>query len=320
MNLFLKGCLAAGVALTTIGSMMTAFDYARTLRRANTPVTEADIPSERGQEQQPQAPQILAEASTEALDNRQNVFSSAKGPLLSQQELSGLRDIEIELSGGSLQVSTGDAPGLWVGEKLLPHLQYAREGDTLTVKDTLDRKWWKEIHSREPAYTVRLVLPRQEQAEIALTCGIGEASIAGLAAENLLINAGAGDVHLTDLSAGELTLSCGAGQLTANGMYTTKKAEIDCGIGELALSGDLRGEVAVKGGIGEVKLRLSASEEEYSITAEAGIGEVKIGGRSVSMLSGSFSRQREDAENSLDISCGIGEIDIRFSEDNDKSF
>lgn len=324
MNLFLKGCLIAGIALTAAGSVITAFDYAHTLQKASPATTDygvpISIPEERTQVPQPQAPQIPAEVSAEALSETPDVFSSAKGSLLTGQELSGLEAIEVELSGGELQISTGDAPGLWAGEKLLPHLKYARHGDTLVIEDTHDRKWWQGMHNEDQDVSVRLVLPEQEFSRIALSCGIGEADISGLSAKELTISAGAGDVGLRNLSAGAFTLYCGAGELTAKGIKTTQGAQINCGIGELTLSGDLLGEVEVKGGIGEVQLLLSANEEDYSITAEAGIGEVRIGGRSVSMLSGSFSRQRENAENSLDISCGIGEIDVRFSEDNAKSF
>ena len=288
MNFFLKGCLVTGVALVAVGSAVTAFDYARTLWGARSSAS-------------PQAVQELEEMRGAALEGAK------------------LRSLDIELSGGRLQLSAGEEVMLQVGEKLQPHIKYEQKGDSLFLRDTLNEKWWKRVHDWEDTdYAITLVLPEGEYERVYISLGCGEGYIQGLTADSLTVYSGAGDMYLKEISAQDIELSGGVGEFTAYALSSSRSVDIGCGVGTFTLAGDLRGDISVSGGIGEMSLRLAGEEEEYSVFASAGVGSVRVGSRTVSMLSGGIEEERKNAENRLDISCGVGEIDVQFSEDIDK--
>ncbi|MCI8441590.1 MAG: DUF4097 domain-containing protein [Provencibacterium sp.] len=292
MNIFLKGCLIAGVAMVAVGAAITAFDYTRTLREARQPTAAKETLQEPEQMQG-------------------GVF-----------EISGtLQKLDIELSGGRLQLLQGEEASLQIGKKLQPYMRCEQQEDTLILRDTLNEKWWKSFHDwGDTGYMVTLVLPKEGYESVHVSLGVGEGNLQGLTADKLTVYSGAAEMCLQEISAGDLEISSGAGEVSAYGIYTTRSADIGCGVGEFSLAGDLRGKVFISGGIGEMSLQLAGAQEDYSISANSGIGQVSVGGETVSMFTGGIKQERENAENRLDISCGVGEIDIRFSEDINKSF
>ncbi|MCI8624348.1 MAG: DUF4097 domain-containing protein [Provencibacterium sp.] len=282
MNGFLKGCLAAGVGLIAIGSVVTAFDYARTLRNA---------------------PRTAAEGLASVLEESRE----------------GLKNLDLNLSGADLEITAGETLSLQVGEKLQPYFQYELKGDTLRCWDTLGKNWWRK-RSLGEGYDVSLVLPKAVYETVTVQLGVGSGELRGLETEIFSAASGAGEIQLWDIRAEETELSCGAGTFTGRRVYSSRRTEINCGVGEFDLSGDLRGNVLVSGGVGEARLRLAGAEEEYSVLAEAGIGSVQVGSRETSMMGGKLEMERENAENRLELLCGVGQIDVQFSEDIDQDF
>ena len=81
------------------------------------------------------------------------------------------------------------------------------------------------------------------------------------------------------------------------------------GAGELTLKSRIEGQSRLDYGIGETKLTLLGSREDYKIEIDKGIGEARLEGKSM----------QDDSvygagENRIEIDGGIGEINIDFSE------
>lgn len=141
------------------------------------------------------------------------------------------------------------------------------------------------------------------------------------------INIGAGKLTADAINAKELSLDIGAGETVINSLNVTDEAEIDggagsiriesgninnldadTGMGEFILRARLTGSSKIDHDIGEADISLVGNESDYAVTLDKGIGEARIDGKSVS--SGDYG----NGASSIDIDCGIGEINVNFVE------
>ncbi len=151
----------------------------------------------------------------------------------------------------------------------------------------------------------------------------------GFVFDNAVIETGAGTVEIDALSAEVLKLSLGAGEATVRNLNANLRADIDGGAGELKIDGGrlcnlrldmgvgaltiasrIEGQSRLKYGIGETRLTLLGSREDYKIEVGSGIGKARIEGETVG----------EDSvygtgENRIEIGGGIGSITVEFSGD-----
>lgn len=142
------------------------------------------------------------------------------------------------------------------------------------------------------------------------------------------ISAGAGDIHIESLICDNLDLDLGAGQVIVDSIRVNKDANIDGGAGEITVAdGDitnadislgvgkaeiisrLRGNSTVEAGVGDTKLTLRGEKENYTITAETGIGDFRVDGERVS-----DGEIIGDGENIVEIEGGIGAVRVLFEE------
>lgn len=140
------------------------------------------------------------------------------------------------------------------------------------------------------------------------------------------ILAGAGQLKIDTILTEKLDLELGAGNAEIEELVVNKKASIDGGVGKFEIkSGTIHNldvelgvgktEITAKllesstleAGVGELKLNLIGSEDDYKIYAEKGIGAITIDGDGIKNES-----TIGDGENTIDIEGGIGSINIKF--------
>ncbi|MBQ9692875.1 MAG: DUF4097 family beta strand repeat protein [Clostridia bacterium] len=145
--------------------------------------------------------------------------------------------------------------------------------------------------------------------------------------DSVSIEAGAGNILIESLRAKQFSLDIGAGNFEAQYLEITKAAninggvgkiavsdgkindlDIDLGIGETVLNVDLTGESDIDTGMGELRLTLKRDKTEYTASIDKGIGSVTYDGVSVS----GGSKLGEGA-NKLDIDGGVGSINVSFN-------
>ena len=143
---------------------------------------------------------------------------------------------------------------------------------------------------------------------------------------NLHVDVGAGKIQIKDVSIMEFNLDTGATDTNIQNLTITSKAEIDAGTGEIIINnsnisnldidagvgnleynGCLNGISDIDCGVGNVEFNLEGTEDLYKITAEKGIGELKINGNK---LSG--TQTVGNGTNIVKISGGIGSIAITY--------
>lgn len=116
-----------------------------------------------------------------------------------------------------------------------------------------------------------------------------------------------------NFSFAEFELEVGAGEATVDGVIANE-ASIDVGAGKASITKLNAKEVDASAGVGELYLEVVGKKEDYSYNLECGIGELKVGDETYSGLGGERTIQNKDAEHFLDAECGIGKMQIDFTE------
>ena len=137
------------------------------------------------------------------------------------------------------------------------------------------------------------------------------------------ISSGVGKLQINDLSADSLTLSSGVGEITGNNLSSQKTSistgtgsikltdcdfndlDLDNGVGEFELNGKITGDTDIDGGVGEIKINIDGNAEDYFFKSDTGVGGIRLNGKKMGEETGN-----NNAPNKIDISGGVGEIDI----------
>lgn len=140
------------------------------------------------------------------------------------------------------------------------------------------------------------------------------------------LETGASNISGELLNTQYLELDIGAGLITLDELNVTKKAEIDCGAGELVLKGgtlhnldfslgvgsadicaELKSNADIESGVGELKLNLTDSKDNYTFNVETGIGSISYDGASVK-----GDTRLGNGETRVKLEGGVGSVEIAF--------
>lgn len=90
------------------------------------------------------------------------------------------------------------------------------------------------------------------------------------------------------------------------------KMDLSIGAGSLYGDGIMAREIDVDCGMGEVKLNLLSSKEEYNYSIDCGMGKVEIGG---DVFDGIAQREIYNGQpQDVEIECGMGNVTMNFAE------
>ncbi len=149
----------------------------------------------------------------------------------------------------------------------------------------------------------------------------------GVEFDKFTVNTGVSAVSAEALSCEELELNLGAGNAYIELLNVSKKAEIECGVGELQIkSGNINnldlshgvgkadinavitGKSDIEAGVGELILSIPSDRSQYTVEAETGIGSIKLDGERLQN-----DTAVGEGENILNIEGGIGSVKIYFA-------
>ena len=131
--------------------------------------------------------------------------------------------------------------------------------------------------------------------------------------DELEIDLDAGAITIDqDLFAANLGISVGAGEMNANSVLSAKEAEIEVGAGSVAIfkldAQSVKGEC----GLGEMNITLKGKKEDYNCHVECGVGSLNVGQEDFSGFSGEHSLNHNGATRTLELECGMGELNADF--------
>lgn len=214
-----------------------------------------------------------------------------------------ITEIKVEISAADFQIKAGENFSV---ESNIKNLNVKERNGILTVSDSAKFK----LGVNNDTALLIIYIPEDmifERAEI--VTGAGKFTAETLKAQELHLEFGAGEVKIDELEATKNSeLNTGAGAVTIKGGKLCN-LELDMGVGELNLTSRLLGESDFDYGVGEVDLTLIGKMEDYTLSLDKGIGDIKIDGEK--MGNGSVFG---NGVNEIDIDGGIGACDIKFIE------
>lgn len=199
-------------------------------------------------------------------------------------------NLEIDYNKGELEIYYGDVRDIQVYSKDVRNMRTMGDDDTVYIQGGLE----VDIEDGfEPKLTI--ILPYDMKFEhVTLKIGASHAKIDGLQADEVEIEIGAGQADITNMNVGALDIEVGAGETNITNLTV----------------GDLKVEV----GVGEANVELCGAESYYNYKIECGIREVIVGNNSYGGMGTNQNIKNPGANFNVDIECGIGQVNVQFTE------
>lgn len=211
-----------------------------------------------------------------------------------------ITELKIEIDAADFTIKQADTFSV---ESNLKHLTVKEEDGVLKIEEN------KEFGITYTDAMLILYIPTDtvfEKAEI--TTGAGRLTVDTLSTGLLKLELGLGKVNIENLTAtSQADFDGGAGDITISG-GTLHNLDLDMGVGKLQLTSAILGNSDFDIGTGRANITIIGNKDDYSIDAEKGIGNITIDGETVATVN-----SLGNGENKIEISGGIGAIDLNFS-------
>lgn len=143
---------------------------------------------------------------------------------------------------------------------------------------------------------------------VKVNLGVSNSNIKDLTCDELKMDIGAGNLNMQNVNSNKTDLDCGAGNVEIKDS-NMGNLDLDCGVGKFDFKGIIKGDSYIDCGVGNVNIDLLGGSDIYKLVTENGIGEIRVNG---SKLSG--KQTTGSGENRIDISGGIGSIEVEIEE------
>ena len=218
---------------------------------------------------------------------------------------SEIKSLEVKINAADFTIKQGES--LYV-ESNLKHLTVEDKNGVLTVKET------KKFAHTYTGAVLTLYVPADTVFEKAnIITGAGRLTVDRLSASTMNFVLGAGEVTIDTLVAtSNIDIDGGAGKITVSG-GALHNLDLDMGVGQLNLTSALTGESDFDLGVGESNITIIGNRDDYKLDIEKGIGNITVDGASVSNI-----KEQGNGNNSIEVSGGIGAINLKFKESDAK--
>lgn len=216
---------------------------------------------------------------------------------------SEVNKIDIETVSSNIKIKSGDEFKV-TGTNLKNNFSSRIINGTLKIEET---KFWFWTNGLGGEITV--YVPKKINS-LKIDSGAGKVDIENITVEYANIDQGAGRLCIENSKLASSKIAGGAGETIVKSSELNN-LKLDAGVGKIDLNGKITGNSKIECGIGEININLIGEEKDYYITAERGIGSIKIDGREQTVYG--------SGKNRIKLEGGIGAINVRFNEDENKS-
>lgn len=242
----------------------------------------------------------------------EHAWNSDRKTIDFSENFTGVEGLDIDVSSGELTIKSGDTFRV-EAENVPDSFEAKVSGNgTLTVnedKDSVHFLWFNFGGFGHLKSKITLYLPADFIADYTdINTGAGKITIEALHTQDLIVSAGAGDVYGSHVVADEVSIDGGVGNVNLTDI-SFRNADLNCGVGNLKIEGELLGDNKIECGVGDVDLELEGNEEDYDLNVDSGVGTVRVNDEKIS---GRYNN--DNADNSIDINGGIGNVRIKFNE------
>lgn len=231
-----------------------------------------------------------------------------------REDFTGVSGLDIDIAYGNLTITKGDGDGFQVEANDVTkdfEMKVSRKGTLILHEKNryFNLRWFNFNKNTKYHSNITLYLPEDCQLkDVVIDSGAGRVQMDSFEANKLIVNAGAGNIEGDSITANKVSLDGGAGSVTFTNV-DFKNMDIDCGVGNVRIAGILSGENTLDCGIGNVDIEIDASEEDYDLDIESGLGKVRLNGKRIAK----DYRKNNNASSLIEIDGGIGDVDLKFT-------
>ncbi len=218
---------------------------------------------------------------------------------------SEIQSLEVKINAADFTIKQGESFSV---ESNLKHLTVEDKNGVLTIKET------KKFANTYTGAVLTLYIPADTVFEkVNIITGAGRLTADSLSASTMNFELGAGEVTIDTLVAtSDIDIDGGAGKITVSG-GALHNLDLDMGVGQLNLTSALTGDSDFDLGVGESNITIIGNRDDYKLDIEKGIGNITVDGASVSNI-----KEQGNGNNSIEVSGGIGAINLKFKESDAK--
>ncbi|MDI9510360.1 MAG: DUF4097 domain-containing protein [Clostridiales bacterium] len=187
----------------------------------------------------------------------------------------------------------------------------AEEKDgTLFIEESYSKGFlWFNIGKPNKNAIITVYVPADFMAKsIKIDGGVGEVNLEDLTTDYLYINAGVGNLHGRNLYAKKVDIDGGVGDTRFEDVDFTD-VNFDGGVGNASIEGSMYGNLEFDCGVGSTYVKVDGARKDYLLRIDGGLGRIRVNGHKVS---GKYNDYYE-ADNTIIIDGGVGNVDIEFS-------
>lgn len=242
-------------------------------------------------------------AGVEMFENNNNQAIVTKW----EQEYSNITSLNINLAVCKLSIQKGDTLKVDVSD-VSEQFVCKVEKNELEVKDDKLNRNFLNMGNVTPQVTI-YVPERMTFNKVDIKTGVNDTNIEFLNVDKLDLEMGVGKYKMEDVLAKSAEIKAGAGEARIENSEI-EELKLKGGMGELVFTGKITKTADVDCGIGKVALRLFGLPSDYRVKAHTGLGSFKVDGQKVldnQIMGNGMVDVKVDA--------GIGETTIDFVED-----
>lgn len=129
---------------------------------------------------------------------------------------------------------------------------------------------------------------------------------------NILVDVDAGNIEAEKLVAEEIEINVAAGQFIIDEI-DTYKMDLEVGMGNAEIRGEINEEIIVDCGMGQVIMELKGDGKDFNYELDCGIGSLSV--EDVYVIAGIGDVERNNnAAKEMEISVGMGAVNVTFEE------
>lgn len=239
-----------------------------------------------------------------------NLFDSNQESVTEDLETIAIREeetissLDLDVSGVNIIVKIGKNFQVQTNSK---YIQMKQENGKLSIKEK-ENSWFS---SGETAYLIVYIPKEFIFQEVSIEAGAGHVEIEELLSKEMDLDLGAGQVEIEKLTVlNQTEIDSGAGEVVIQDSILNN-LDLNMGVGKFTLNAKLVGSSKIDHGVGELRLNLIGTKEDYQIHLNKGLGSTTIQGAEIS-----DDQTIGTGSSRLAIDGGVGKIDVHFTSNN----
>lgn len=231
-------------------------------------------------------------------------FTNVDGKIYNQEDLfENVESFKIVVANSNLDIFPGEGDKVKViAENVKGKYTVQQNGNTLEIREGI-----KGVHVQTTDSKIVVYVPQDTIINtLEVENGAGALVIGNLEGMILNIEQGAGKLTLGRVDFSMVDIEAGVGEIDFS-KSVCNTLNIDAGVGKLKMDDIRFNRCKLEAGIGDVSISLAGPRENYKLNIEKGLGTVTIDGKTIP-----GNVKDSEGTQSLDIECGVGNVDLDF--------